>query len=152
MFRKQVEHSCERYNIAKETISKLPIKSLFSSVMLCEEDLETELKENSEKIRKLAYLMSKDVTRGNVMGYTYAAAIAVLADIAGLDYELRCGYSLDKNASGYEKLVQEAKNANYSEDNLPYFVNHFYVVIDGKIYEYFNGATEIDHIYDIVVS
>ncbi|MBQ8234372.1 MAG: hypothetical protein IJZ36_02160 [Bacilli bacterium] len=85
------------------------------------------------------------------MSYTYAAAVAVLAEIAGLEYELRCGYSLDKNANGYEKLAEEAKHANYSEDNLPLFVNHFYVTIEDKAYEYFNGSTEIDHIYDVVV-
>ena len=153
MFKKQLAHSCERYNIAKETIEKMPIKNLLSSVMIAENELEKEIKENSEKFRNLVLLLAKNVTREDkIMGYTYAAAVAVLAEIAGLEYELRCGYCLDKNAKGYEKLSNEAREANYSEDNLPLFVNHFYLTIDEKVYEYFNNATEIDHIYDVVVS
>ena len=130
----------------------MPIKSLLSSVMISEDNLENEIKENSDKFKKLAMIMSRDVTRGNIMGYTYAAAVAVLAEIAGLEYELRCGYCLDKNGKGYEKLAKEAEEAKYTEENLPYFANHFYVTIEDKAYEYFNGAEEIDHIFDIVVS
>lgn len=151
MFKKQVNHCYERFNIAKDVISKMPIKNLLSSVMISEDSLEEELKNNSQKIHKVALLMAKDVTRGKVMSYTYAAAIAVLADIVGLNYELRCGYSLAKDMEGYEKLLEEAKKANFSDSNLPYFANHFYLIIDGKVYEYFNGYKEVEHIYDTTI-
>ncbi|MBQ8234371.1 MAG: hypothetical protein IJZ36_02155 [Bacilli bacterium] len=63
MFKKQLTHNYERYNIAKETIEKMPIKYLLSSVMITEDDLETELKNNSEKLKNLIMLMARDVTR-----------------------------------------------------------------------------------------
>ena len=49
MFKKQVTHCYERFNIAKDVISKMPIKNLLSSVMISEDSLEEELKNNPEK-------------------------------------------------------------------------------------------------------
>ena len=147
LFEKQVKHYTDKYNDTKKIFDERDY-SVYQN-MLNVKDIKKELIANTELFEKFVLAYSR-IMPGKVSCTTYAAAVAKLCDDLGIKYKIYTGFCIPKSYAKYaeDKKAYEDKKSNGIEH--PMFPTHVYLEADikgkKKIYEYYNGDKDIDHI------
>lgn len=146
MFDANVKHYKEKYHSMIKDIPRKSLDTYIKGLGITDESFKAGFEENSEEFRNFVYNFAKTLMPGRVSCTTYAAVVSVIADKYGVAYQGYAGFCLPKTNPRYEAELADF-NKRRDLDVHPAFANHVYTEIDGKIYEFFNGATsDIDHI------
>ena len=119
LFDKQVKHYTDKYNELKKVFEKRDYTVIAKTLGV---DVKDSFKKNDEDFEKFV-LAYANVMPGRVSCTAYAAAVARICDDNGIKYKVYTGFCEPKNFVKYKT--------------------------DKKIYEYYNGEKDIDHI-DVV--
>lgn len=92
---------------------------------------------NDEKFVDFCVDFSSRLEQGKVLSTTYAAVVSVIAKKLGKTYKAYAGFCIPKSSPAYNTI----------DKGSILIVNHVYITVDGKDYEYLNGATsDIEHV------
>ena len=146
MYKKQVEHMLSRFDEAKKYIKTHGMLiTKIEGIGKTKETFCKDFEENSEDLKRIAYALAVEVTNSKPSCYSYAAAIAVIAEELGYDYEIYAGLALDKERD--VKLYEKVSGRTYSSSELPFMANYLYVKSDEVDYDFVNEFKNIEHIY-----
>lgn len=146
MYKKQVEHMMSRFDEAKHYIkSHARLDWILKNKGKEKVDFCKDFEENSEYLKKIALYLAKTVTHSEASCYTYAAAIAFIAEELGYDYDIMAGLAV--NTVTEKKLYDKVKDDNYDEYSLPFMANYVVVKVEDMYYDYLDGFDNIEHIY-----
>lgn len=146
MFDANIKHYKEKYHNMIKDISKKSLDTYIRGLGITDEFFKAGFEENSEEFCNFVYNFAKTLMPGRVSCTTYAAVVSAIAEKYGVAYQGYAGFCLPRNYPRYQVELDDF-NKRKGSDPHPAFANHVYTEINGKIYEFFNGATSnIDHI------
>lgn len=150
MFEPQVEHYKKKYTSLVNSISAMSIMSIAKSYGVSEEALRSGLETNNETFRRFCLNYASTLMPGRVSCTTYAAVVACVAKMLGVECKVYTGFCLQKNSPRYQKDRGDWDAKHNAGEAHPFFANHVFAVISGVPFEYFNGDFDgIDHV-DVV--
>ena len=150
MFEPNVEQYKKKFNGLVNNISEMSLFSIAKSYGVSEEVLRSGLETNNETFRRFCLNYASTLMPGRVSCTTYAAVVACVAKMLGVQYKVYAGFCLQKNSPRYQKDRGDWQAKRDTGEVHPFFANHVFTEISGVAYEYFNGDFDnIDHV-DVV--
>ena len=146
MYNKQIEHMMTRFDEAKRYIKRnFKLNLLIRGKGKEKVDFCKDFEENSDTLKQIALYLAQQVTNTNPESYSYAAAIAYIAEELGYQYDIYAGLAVNMNKE--KKLYDRVKDGKYNENSLPFMANYVFVRAEENDYDYLNGFDNIQHIY-----
>lgn len=147
IFEQQVEHYTNKFNSTFEEVMKKDLSTFTKLYNFNSDNLEAELRSNSEAFRRFAYNIASSLVVGKISCTSYAVAVAYLAAKLNIPYSVYTGFCLPKSHPRFDKEVADFNAKKSAENPHPIMATHVYTEIDGVPYEYYNGETSnIEHI------
>ena len=147
LFDKQVKHYTDKYNELKKVFEKRDYAVIAKTLGV--EDVKEAFKKNDDTFEKFV-LAYANVMPGKVSCTAYAAAVARICEDNGIKYKIYTGFCEPKNFVKYKTDKKTYNERKKKGEKHPMFPTHVYLETeDKKIYEYYNGEKDIDHI-DVV--
>lgn len=147
LFEKQVKHYTDKYKETKKIFDgrDYDVYKKLSNIT----DVKASFEKNDSDFEKFVLSYAK-IMPGKVSCTTYASAVARIADDIGVSYKIKAGFCVSKSFPKYETDKKAYEDRKKKGIEHPMLATHVYLeTSDGKIYEYFNGQHDIDHI-DVV--
>ena len=139
MFNKIINNNFRRRYIEDKT--KLATVNLdsFLKVNYTGTDIKKDMEEDTELFRETMFKFARLITPIGAVGcYTYTAAVSLLMDKLGVEYELYAGLCIPQSLPSHDEDVKKFKERLESGKPLN-LATHIYLVANDKEYEYFSG-------------
>lgn len=146
MYKKQIEHLLSRFEESKKAIrNNTRLERLLKSKGKTKTDFCQDFEEDTQDLRDIASFMATQVSNQHPTCYTYAAAIAVIAEELGYEYKVFAGMAVNMETD--QKIYDKVKNHKFTEHEPPFTANYIFIRTDEKDYGYLNGFDTIEYIY-----
>lgn len=150
LFEKQVKHYTDKYKDTKKIFDERDYNVYMGMLGIKDKDaLKGAFESNNELFEQFILLYAK-IMPGKISCTTYAAAVAKLCEDFGVNYKVYTGFCMPKSYVKYKEDKKAYEDKKKKGVEHPMFPTHVYLeTSDKKIYEYYNGDKDIDHI-DVV--